>query len=340
LLEHSIFLALSFALILAGSELFTNGIEWAGQRLNIAEAAVGSLLAAVGTALPETFIPLVALIMGRTDTDAHSAVGVGAIIGAPLMLSTVALFVMGIAGFAFRGRRGHAALRVSKEDARRDLAFFMPILLALVLLGVDHPGPVLRYVAAGVVLLAYVAYSITMLRMARSTDSIVEQGLHLERLARGDLLNPRNTITAIQVIAGVLAILFGARLFVDQIILFSGHAGMSPGVLSLILSPLATELPEKYNSVIWIRQRKDHLALANITGAMAFQSCIPVALGLIFTPWHLAPAELIGSAVALVSAMILFLNLHNGTLRFANLMMGGAAYAVFIALLALNGLFR
>jgi len=340
LLEHSIFLVLSFALILAGSELFTNGVEWAGQRLNIAEAAVGSLLAAVGTALPETFIPLVALIMGRTGTDAHSAVGVGAIIGAPLMLSTVALFVMGVAGFAFRGRRGHAALRVSREDARRDLAFFMPILLALVLLGVDHPSPVLRYVAAGIVLLAYVAYSITMLRMARSTDSIVEQGLHLERLARGDPLNPRNAITAIQVSTGVLAILFGARIFVDQIILFSGHAGMSPGVLSLILSPLATELPEKYNSVIWIRQRKDHLALANITGAMAFQSCIPVALGLIFTPWHLAPAELIGSAVALVSAMILFLNLHDGILRFANLMMGGAAYALFIALLALNGLFR
>ncbi len=340
MLEHTVLLALSFALILAGSELFTNSIEWAGHRLEIAEAAVGSLLAAVGTALPETFIPLVALIMGRTGTDEHSAVGVGAIIGAPLMLSTVALFVMGIAGLAFRGRREQAALKISREDARRDLTFFIPIFLALVILGLDHPGPVLRKVAAGGLLLAYLGYTRTMLRMTRSAESVVEQGLHLEKLARGDALNPRNSLTAIQVIGGVLVILFGARVFVDQIILFAGHAAINPGVLSLILSPLATEMPEKYNSVIWIRQRKDHLALANITGAMVFQSCIPVALGLIFTPWHLAPAELIGGAVALVSAAILYLNLRDGTLRTGSLMIGGAAYAVFIALLAAGGLFR
>ncbi|HUY28441.1 MAG TPA: hypothetical protein VMV27_13590, partial [Candidatus Binataceae bacterium] len=62
---HAIILALSFAIILTGSELFTNGVEWMGKRLDIAEAAVGSLLAAVGTALPETFIPAVALLTGR-----------------------------------------------------------------------------------------------------------------------------------------------------------------------------------------------------------------------------------------------------------------------------------
>ena len=70
-------------------------------------------------------------------------------------------------------------------------------------------------------------------------------------------------------------ILLGAVEFVDQVILFSQHAGLNPGALSLILSPLATELPEKYNSVVWIRQSKDHLALANITGAMVFQVVHP-----------------------------------------------------------------
>ncbi len=340
MLEHTAFLVISFALILAGSELFTNGIEWAGHRLEIAEAAVGSLLAAVGTALPETFIPLVALLMGRTGTDEHSAVGVGAIVGAPLMLSTVALFVMGMAGMIFRGRRDQAALMVSRQDARRDLAFFVPVFLALMLLGLGYPGALLRHGTAAALLIVYVVYGVMMLRMTRDAESAVDQGLHLEALFGGDPLNPRNFLTAIQVIAGVLAILLGARVFVDQIILLAGHAGMNPGVLSLILSPLATELPEKYNSVIWIRQRKDHLALANVTGAMVFQSCIPVALGLTFTPWHLGTAELIGGAVALLSSAILFLNLRDGTLRTASLLLGGVAYAVFIVLLAFDGLFR
>jgi cation:H+ antiporter len=340
LLEHSVFLALSFALILAGSELFTNGIEWAGHRLGIAEAAVGSLLAAIGTALPETFIPVVALLMGQSGSDEHSAVGVGAIIGAPLMLSTVALFVMGSAGVVFRGRREQAALHVRAVDARRDLAFFLPIFLALMLLGLGHPGPLIRYATVGALLAVYFAYTLIMLRMTRSAESEVDHGLYFEAIAGGEALNPRNFATASQVIVGVLAILFGARVFVDQVILFAGHAGINPGVLSLILSPLATELPEKYNSVVWIRQRKDSLALANITGAMVFQSCIPVALGVAFTPWHLSSAELAGGIVALFSATLLYLNLRRGTLGTAQLMLGGVAYLVFILILVFGGLFR
>lgn len=340
MLEHTVLFALSFAFILAGSELFTNGVEWAGHQLEIAEAAVGSLLAAIGTALPETFIPVVALLMGRNGTDEHSAVGVGAIIGAPLMLSTIALLVMGVAGVVFRGRRDQTALRVSRQDARRDLGFFLPIFLALILLGLCHPGPLLRYATAGALLIIYLVYAVIMLRMTRSADSVVDHGLYFEAVVGGDPSKPRKFATIAQVLVGVLAILVGARVFVDQVILFAAHTGLNPGVLSLILAPLATELPEKYNSVVWIRQRKDHLALANITGAMVFQSCIPVAVGVAFTPWHLAPAELIGGAVGLVSAAVLYLNLRDGKLATGSLMLGGIFYGLFIAILAFAGLFR
>src|SRR3954447_22355278 len=92
-------LAIGLVVILAGSELFTNGIEWFGHKLNLAEGAVGSVLAAVGTALPETMIPLVAILVGGqsggSEESAH-AIGVGAILGAPFMLSTLAMFVTGV----------------------------------------------------------------------------------------------------------------------------------------------------------------------------------------------------------------------------------------------------
>ena len=327
---HAIILALSFAIILAGSELFTNGVEWAGHRLEIAEAAVGSLLAAVGTALPETFIPAVALLTGRDSAAAHTAVGVGAIVGAPLMLSTVALFVMGIASLAFRKRRGRIALRVVREDARRDLAFFFPVFLCLLIAGTIEMGPVLRHVMAVALLIVYASYAVVMLRLRRASDAEVEHGLYFESIFRGNPLEPRASATAAQVIVGVLAILIGAVEFVDQIVVFSAHAHLNPGVLSLILSPLATELPEKYNSVVWIRQRKDHLALANITGAMVFQSCIPVALGLAFSPWHLTDSELLAGTLALASVAILYIKLRDSQLGTPTLMVGGAAYAIFL----------
>jgi cation:H+ antiporter len=285
----------------------------------------------VGTALPETLIPAVALLMSRGIPGAHSEVGVGAIIGAPLMLSTIALFVMGMAALGFRNRRGRIALRVPPIDARRDLAFFVPIFAATLVLGIAVLPPIARY-AVGVALLAvYASYAVVILRLKREVGTEVEHGLHLELLLRGNPGDPRGWATGLQVSLGVVAILVGAYVFVDQIVFLSHHAKLSPGVLSLILSPLATELPEKYNAVVWIRQGKDNLALANITGAMVFQSCIPVALGLAFTPWHLSPAELLGGAIAIFSTALLYVNLRDGELGTPTLMVGGAAYAAFIA---------
>jgi cation:H+ antiporter len=334
---HAIILALSFAIILLGSELFTNGVEWMGKRLDIAEAAVGSLLAAVGTALPETFIPAVALLTGRNSAAAHDAVGVGAIIGAPLMLSTIALFVMGCAALGFRRRRGRIALRVAREDGRRDLSFFFPIFLTVVILGTLHLGVIARHSAAAALLIVYAAYCVVMLRLKRVEGGEIEHGLYFESIFRGVGENPRGFVIAAQVLFGVGAILVGAVEFVDQVILFSQRAGLNPGVLSLILSPLATELPEKYNSVVWIRQSKDHLALANITGAMVFQSCIPVALGLAFTPWILSAPELLAATIALASVAILFINLRDSELGTPTLMIGGGAYAIFLIGLAWLG---
>jgi cation:H+ antiporter len=336
---HVLILILSFAIILAGAEMFTNGVEWVGERLKISEAAVGSLLAAVGTALPETLIPAVALLSGPSDHSAHSAVGVGAIIGAPLMLSTLALFVMGVAAIGFRKRRGQIAMIVPPADVRRDLAFFLPVFLVLIALGMLNLGVVARRLAAGGLIAVYGGYCVTMLRQKRAEGIELENGLYLERIFRGKPLAPRVSMTFAQVLGGVIAILIGANAFVDQIVLFSHRANLNPGVLSLILSPLATELPEKYNSVVWIRQRKDHLALANITGAMVFQACIPVALGLAFSEWHLTPPELLAGAIGLISSAIFYINVRDGELGTPTLMFGGLGYAVFIAGLGLMGLF-
>ena len=339
MLIDSLILASSFVVILVGSELFTNGVEWLGERFGVAEAAVGSLLAAVGTALPETFIPLIALVAGRGHGGAHSAVGVGAIIGAPLMLSTVAMLVMAVACLVFRKGRGRIALIVFREHTRRDLLFFIPVFLGVTLVGVAKTDAVIRRAIAITLLVVYAAYSVVLLRIRRGTEAVVEQGLYLETAIAGTPLRPRTTPIIVQVILALVAILFGAREFVDQIVKVSTRAQLNPGILSLILSPLATELPEKYNSVVWIRQRKDHLAMANISGAMVFQSCIPVALGLIFTPWRLTPAEILASTVALGSSSLLYINLRDGEVGTPTLITGGAAYVIFLIGLWMLGAF-
>src|SRR6202040_2665099 len=200
-------------------------------------------------------------------------------------------------------------------------------------------GRFVRHAAAIVLIIIHGVYSVTMLRLPRAEGIKLEHGLYFERIFRGDPLGPRFRVTSFQVVVGVMAILIGANEFVDQIARFSNYFNLNPGVLSLILSPLATELPEKYNSVVWIRQSKDHLAVANITGAMVFQACIPVALGLAFSPWHLTPPELLAGAVALASVVLLYINLRDSELGTPTLMIGGAAYAIFLIGLGYLGAF-
>jgi len=100
---NALLFIVSLALIFVGSSLFTNGVEWIGRKFNLSEGVVGSVLAAVGTALPETIVPLIAIffVAGTTGQD----VGIGAILGAPFMLGTLALFITGMAVLILRRRR-------------------------------------------------------------------------------------------------------------------------------------------------------------------------------------------------------------------------------------------
>src|SRR3712207_4472363 len=99
-------LVLSATAIVVAAALCVNAVELLGERLNLGAGAVGSILAAVGTALPETMIPIVAVIASLlTGSDAAGDIGVGAILGAPFLLATLAMFVVGVSVLTFQRRR-------------------------------------------------------------------------------------------------------------------------------------------------------------------------------------------------------------------------------------------
>ena len=89
-----------------------------------------------------------------------------------------------------------------------------------------------------------------------------------------------------QTVAALVVIGIASHLFVGQLENVGAALNLAPHIVALLLSPIATELPETMNAVIWVRQGKERLALANVSGAMMIQATIPSALGIIFTPWQ------------------------------------------------------
>jgi cation:H+ antiporter len=135
----------------------------------------------------------------------------------------------------------------------------------------------------------------------------------------------------LQIGAALAGIVIGAEIFVHQVETLSDSLGVAPLVMSLLITPIATELPEKFNSVLWIRQRKDTLALGNITGAMVFQSTFPVSIGLVFTSWHLTSDALVAGVLALASGAVFYLTLRiRHTLTWWSLLGAGSLYFVFL----------
>jgi cation:H+ antiporter len=124
----------------------------------------------------------------------------------------------------------------------------------------------------------------------------------------------------------------GAHFFVRGVEGASESLGIPAGLISLVLAPLATELPEKFNSVIWLRVDKDTLAVGNITGAMVFQSTLPVALGLAFTRWELGFINALSAGMALASGVVfLVFLLRKGPIKAYYLLGAGTLYVAFLA---------
>ncbi|HRV59360.1 MAG: sodium:calcium antiporter [Solirubrobacterales bacterium] len=326
----------SFAVILTGALLFTNAIEWLGHKLNLGQGAVGSILAAVGTAMPETLIPIVAIIGGVSGSD---EVAVGAIVGAPFLLATIAMALVGISALAYIKRRPQGKhLEVHVETLDRDLVFFMIFFsLALIVGVVDVPGWV--EIAGGIVcLLAYLYYVVQTIRNSGdAAESHEIDPLIMDR--RMDRTGgPPNAIMVIQLLVGLGAMVGGAHLFVHELLNVAEAVGVSAIILSLILAPLATELPEKANSFFWVRDGKDSLALGNITGAMVFQSTIPVAIGMIFIDWSLDKFAILSMGLGLVGGIVAYISLRrNGQFNLPSIVIWGLLYLTFLAFVILSG---
>jgi cation:H+ antiporter len=319
-------LAASFAVILAGALLFTNAVEWLGHRLSIGEGAVGSLLAAVGTAMPESLIPIVAVIQGREGSE---DVAIGAIVGAPFLLATIAMMLVGLSALAYRRRRPQGRhLKAHVPTLDRDLSVFLLFFTAALLLGIGLPDGI-RIVAAVAMVAGYAAYVRRTLTGGGAVQAEETLGPLLMDRERGT--DPPMQTILIQFAVGLGAMIGGAHLFVEEVIMVAEELGVEVLVLSLVLAPLATELPEKANSFFWVRDGKDALALGNITGAMVFQSMLPVALGLLLTEWDLDRFAVMSMVLGIAGGVVAYWALRlRGQFNAPAIVAWGGLYAVFL----------
>lgn len=323
-------LLLMLIVILIAAEVFTNALEHLGEKLKISEGVTGSLFAAVGTAMPETMVPLLAIMGGTSSKAVNDEIGVGAILGAPLMLSTLSIGLMAFAVLKKRGLTGH--LTPERTGLKRDLnVFLIAYAVAALAMFIPHEYAFLRSALGISLVLLYFIYIMVTLR---ASSHLVKEGHATEAdspmfLARIGL--PTNWLTiGIQIALGLGLLVYGAHGFIQGVEEASHLLGISALLLSLLIIPVATELPEKINSILWIRKHKDTLAFGNITGAMVFQGTLLPAIGIMLTPWEPRKEVFLGIVLTFIAALWLRLNAQRGQLQVWHILICAGLYATYL----------
>lgn len=315
-------LLVTILVIYYSCELFVNGIEWVGRKLNVSQCAVGTILAAFGTALPESVVTLVAVAFQATKEQQD--IGIGAAMGGPLVLGTIAYAIVGLCIIVFRKKRELGTdIDIDSRKLRHDQLWFLSIFVFKVLLGfLVFTG---KAFTALFFLAAYAFYFYKEMRL--------ECTLSLEELDplkfQPHKSDPTTAWVMLQTCFALILISISSHLFVKNLELISTMWNIPPLVVSLLLSPLATELPEILNAVIWVRQGKETLALGNISGSMMIQATVPSALGIYFTPWLFDRHLLVAGGVTLVAIIYLLFTLKHNKLSPHRLVYTGIFYVIF-----------
>jgi len=237
--------------------------------------------------------------------------------------------------FSVLKRRGaHGHIRPERTGLIRDLNFFiLAFIFATIAMFIPHTEALVRY---GISILMILTYFVYVLMTIKASKGLVEEGHATEAedvmmLSRLGL--PTNMVTIVlQLLIGLGLLIAGAKGFINEVETAAAILGVSALLLSLLIIPIATELPEKVNSILWIRKGKDTLAFGNITGAMVFQGTLLPAIGIMLTDWAPRQEVALGILITLLAAIWVRYRIAKGGLLVWHLLVNGLFYLAYLAI--------
>ncbi|MEK6598924.1 MAG: sodium:calcium antiporter, partial [Deltaproteobacteria bacterium] len=196
--------------------------------------------------------------------------------------------------------------------------------------------PAWRLLRVFVALILVLSYFYYVLETIKASKALVKDGHATEEsknLYLSAIFKDHMFFVVVQLFIGLGLMIAGAKGFVIGVEHLAEILHLPVIVLSLLIVPIATELPEKVNSITWIRQGKDTIAVGNITGAMVFQGSLLPAIGIFLTPWTTNITVTTSSVITLLaSGWIYLLVAKKIKITPPLLIVNGILYSLFIVI--------
>ena len=244
--------------------MLVDGASKLALRLRISELVIGLVIVAYGTSMPEFVVSLSASLKGASD------IAIANVVGSNIFNL---LFILGIAGIIF-------PMAVNKSIIQVDLP--TSVLGALILLGAGLLAPMASSPLAIswgegllmlIVFIIYMSYVVIMAMKDRKQNTATDEAKHI------------NVFWAIiLILVGLLCLIFGGNLLVDNAIKLARIWGMSEKFIGITIVAMGTSLPELATSVVAAIKKKNDIAIANVVGSNIFNILFIIPICSFFNP--------------------------------------------------------
>ena len=233
-----IFLFIGLGLLVFGAELIIRGSISFGKKLKVSLFAIGVVIIAGGTSLPELASSINAVVKNHAD------LAVGAVIG-----SNIANLILVMAATSF-------LIPISNINQNQINQAWINIFLALVLITMSFfilPFNFLFGILS-ICLLFFIMYM--QVKQGSLDVSDVEE--------KGDY---SLIISIIFILVGILLLIYGSDLFVKSAINIANELNIPEAIIGVSLVAFGTSLPELVVGILSAIRRKVDFALGNVLGS-------------------------------------------------------------------------
>jgi cation:H+ antiporter len=267
------------ALLVSGAELLVRGASRLAATFGMSPLVIGLTVVALGTSAPEIAISIGASLKGQTD------VAVGNVVGSNIFN---VLFILGVSALI-------VPLAVARQVIRQEVPVMIGASVLLLALILDDSLDRLDGALLTLLCVAYLTFLIIQSRREARTPG--DAGRTSGEASRARARAGRSTGLALQValiLAGLIALVVGARLLVGAAVDFARALGVSELVIGLTIVAAGTSLPEVAASVAAALRGERDMAVGNVLGSniLNILACLGLASLVAPGPLAIAPSVL------------------------------------------------
>ena len=269
-------LLIGFVLLIKGADFFVDGSSSLARIMKVPSVIIGLTIVAMGTSAPEASVSVNAALAGSNDIAISNVIGSNLFNG---------LVVVGVCAFM-------AGFKTNPEILKRDMPLNIIVTAILCIMLLDRH---INHIEGIILLISMAVYIAVMVISALKNRETADECKILSL--------PKSLIF---IIGGLIAVIFGGTLVVDNACLIAKDFGVSENFIGLTIIAIGTSLPELVTSITATRKGDSGLALGNAIGSNLFNILFILGLSATICPLNVLSESIIDCIILLVSAVILY----------------------------------